>query len=238
MDKLCIVIPAFNEEANMETVAREWHDITARVNGQSRLVIIDDGSTDSTYARLQALQKELPQLETVSKSNEGHGATVLYGYHYALRLGADFVFQTDSDGQTMPSEFWKFWESRRDYDIQIGFRKGRQDGYGRRIVTKVLKLVLFSVFTLWTADANAPFRLMSAGSLKQHLHRIPEHFNLTNVLLTVLYEKAESRIRYIHITFRPRQGGENSIYLTKIVWLGWQALKDFRRMAKRKKEVF
>ena len=39
------------------------------------------------------------------------GATVLYGYKYALKNGADYIFQTDSDGQTLPEEFEPFWLS-------------------------------------------------------------------------------------------------------------------------------
>ena len=47
---------------------------------------------------------------------------MLYAYHYALEQGADYVFQTDSDGQTLPEEFWPFWEQRKEYDMLIGNR--------------------------------------------------------------------------------------------------------------------
>ena len=131
MDKLYIVIPAYNEEANIEQVIRDWYSVVEKVGGESRLVIIDDGSKDSTFARMEALAKELPMFIPVTKGNQGHGATVLYGYHYALKAGADYVFQTDSDGQTLPKEFWDFWQKRADYAMVIGHRKGRQDGFSR-----------------------------------------------------------------------------------------------------------
>ena len=232
MDTLYIVIPAYNEEENIDTVAREWHEVVAKVGNESRLVIIDDGGKDSTYAKLQALQKELPQLEPITKANSGHGGTVLYGYNFALEKGADYIFQTDSDGQTIPAEFWQLWDERANYDIQIGHRKGRQDGLSRVFVTKVLKLVLFFSFGLWIKDANTPFRLMSATSLKKYIGEVPKDYNLSNVLLTVLYEKAKARIRYIPITFRPRQGGENSINFKKIIPIGKKALRDFRELSK------
>ena len=54
-----------------------------------------------------------PLLVAQTKPNGGHGSTVLYGYRYAIENGADYVFQTDSDGQTPPSEFDEFWESSR-----------------------------------------------------------------------------------------------------------------------------
>jgi len=237
LDKLYIVIPAYNEEENIETAAREWHEVAAQAGADSRITIFDDGSRDSTYARLQALQEELPQLKAITKPNGGHGATVLYGYRHALENGADYVFQTDSDGQTIPSEFWQFWENRADYDAQIGYRKNRQDGFSRVFVTKTLKLTLFLCFGLWITDANTPFRLMKRETLETLLPRIPLDYNLSNVLLTVLMEKTKARLRYLPITFRLRQGGVNSINMKRIFQIGKQAVKDFMSLRKAVNEV-
>ena len=158
MDKLYIIIPAYNEEANIELVAREWHEVVAGIGQDSRLVIINDGSKDQTYEKLCALQAELPQLLPVTKENGGHGATVLYGYFYALEHGADYIFQTDSDGQTLASEFQGIWEQRNEKKVLIGYRNHREDGISRIFVTKVLKMVLFLIFGIRVTDANSPYR--------------------------------------------------------------------------------
>ena len=192
---------------------------------------MDDGSKEHTYEKLKDLQKKFPQLVGVTKENEGHGATVLRAYHYAVDHGADYVFQTDSDGQTLPEEFWPLWENRQRGGLLIGQRKGREDGISRVFVTRVLRLVLFAVFRVWVKDANTPFRLMKASELEQVLKKIPEGFNLSNVIMTVIYEK-ENKVTYYPITFRPRQGGVNSINLRTISRIGWQAVKDFRRIRK------
>ena len=148
MSKLYIVIPAYNEEANIYSVTKSWHEIIVKTGSESRLVIVDDGSKDSTYKILTELAQELPQLIALTKVNGGHGATILYGYQYALEKGADYVFQTDSDGQTVPEEFWQFWELREEYAAIIGLRNKREDGFSRVFVTKVLRLVLQCVFRL------------------------------------------------------------------------------------------
>ena len=231
MDKLYIVMPAYNEEANIEAVVSQWHPLVEKIGSDSRLVVMDDGSKDHTYEKLKDLQKKFPQLVGVTKENEGHGATVLRAYHYAVDHGADYVFQTDSDGQTLPEEFWPLWENRQRGGLLIGQRKGREDGISRVFVTRVLRLVLFAVFRVWVKDANTPFRLMKASELEQVLKKIPEGFNLSNVIMTVIYEK-ENKVTYYPITFRPRQGGVNSINLRKISRSGWQAVKDFRRIRK------
>lgn len=129
-DRLFIIIPAYNERENIRQVLDDWYPVIQAHsgNGESRLVVIDDGSKDDTYIIMQEYAKEHPLFSPITKTNSGHGATVLYGYHYALDHGADFVFQTDSDGQTLPSEFEQFWNQREAWDMVIGWRNNRQDG--------------------------------------------------------------------------------------------------------------
>jgi glycosyltransferase involved in cell wall biosynthesis len=230
VDKLYIVIPAYNEEANIDAVIRTWYPIVEKVGNGSRLVIIDDGSKDSTYQLMKKYTETLPAFEPVTKPNGGHGATVLYGYHYALQAGADYIFQTDSDGQTLSEEFWPFWKQRANYDMVIGHRKGRQDGFSRVFVTKTLKFVLWLCFHVVITDANTPFRLMKSTTLEKYIKLVPDHFNLSNVLISVIYAKKKLAVKYLPVTFRPRQGGVNSINMKKIIHIGKQAFKDFRKM--------
>lgn len=232
MEKLYIVIPAYNEEANIKEVIDEWYPIVEKYNGdgESRLVIINDGSKDHTYEIMCEYAKTRPLFTPLTKPNGGHGATVLYGYHYALDHGADYIFQTDSDGQTLPEEFAPFWDIKEQYDMVIGWRNGRQDGGSRVFVTKVLKMVIRLCFGVTVTDANTPFRLMKADTMNKYIGLIPEEFNLSNVILSVIYAKKKCKVKYLPITFRPRQGGVNSINMKKIFGIGKQALKDFREI--------
>lgn len=231
-NKLFIIIPAYNEEENIEQVIREWYPIVEKYNGEneSRLVIIDDGSKDSTYDIMCEYAKERPLFLPVTKPNGGHGATVLYGYKYALEQEADYIFQTDSDGQTIPEEFEQFWNEREQYDMLIGWRNHREDGFSRVFVTKVLKIVIQLCFGVSVTDANTPFRLMKAETMQKYIDLIPEDFNLSNVILSVLFVKNNCRMKFIPITFRPRQAGVNSINIRKIVRIGRKAWGDFREI--------
>lgn len=231
-DKLYIVIPAYNEEANIKQVVEEWYPVVAARGADSRLVVVNDGSKDSTYNILTTMAKDKPQLIALNKSNGGHGATVLYGYKYALDNGADYIFQTDSDGQTLPAEFDPFWNSREKYDIVIGYRFSRRDGLSRKMVTRVLRIVVYLCFGVFILDANTPYRLMKATPLKHNLKYVPEDFFLSNVALSAIYKKRNMKMHFIPITFRPRQGGTNSINLPKIFKVGVQALSDFRSINK------
>lgn len=238
-DTLYIVIPAYNEQANIESVVKDWHPIVKKYGSpHSRLVVIDDGSKDQTYSILQKLKTKYPLLEPLTKKNGGHGATLLFGYKYALKNKADYIFQTDADGQTLPSVFDDFWQLRKNYDIVIGHRSGRKDGFSRVLVTRTLRWVIKLIFGVWVLDANTPFRLMKAKGLKENLKYVPKDFNLSNVILQIAYTKRQSqKVKYLKVTFRPRQGGVNSINLKKIFSIGKKALKDFKQINRNLEEI-
>lgn len=229
MNTLYIIIPAYNEEQTISRVIEEWYKIIEKHhgNGASRLIVVDDGSKDSTYDIMLEMAKERTLFTPISKPNSGHGATVLFGYHYALEQGADYIFQTDSDGQTQADEFESFWQKKEENDMVIGWRHQREDGFSRVIVTKVLQLVIRFCFGVWITDANTPFRLIKAETLRRHIGKIPAGFNLSNVILSVLMAKSGCKVTYMPITFKPRQGGVNSINIRKIIGIGWKALNDF-----------
>lgn len=231
-DNLYIVIPAYNEEETIEGVIKDWHKIVKKIGNKSKLVIIDDGSKDKTYEIASSLKKKYTNLVVLTKENEGHGATLLYGYKYAIDNDATYVFQTDSDGQTEPLEFWDFWKLRRKYEVVIGKRNKRKDGLSRIFVTKVLKFVLLLIFHLNVEDANTPFRLIKTKTLAKYYNKIPDKFNLSNVLLTVLLLDGKERVKFIPITFKKRQGGVNSINFKKIIKIGKVAVGDFRVIRK------
>ena len=236
-DRLFIIIPAYNEEENIRQVVSDWYPVVEKYGDDSRLVVIDDGSRDKTYSILQEMSKTKPRLIALTKANAGHGATLLFGYKYALENGADYVFQTDSDGQTLPSEFEPFWIARNKYDVSIGYRNKRRDGLSRVFVTKILRLVVYLCFRVYVLDANTPYRLMSAETLRENLKFIPDDFFLTNVALSAIYKKRRHKVHFIPISFRPRQGGSNSINLIKIFKVGLSSIRSFIEINERLRSV-
>ena len=234
MPSLYIIIPAYNESINISHVIEEWYPVIERHNANdlSRLVVIDDGSKDDTLSILEDLSRTRKLLQPITKSNGGHGSAVLTGYRYAIEHGADYIFQTDSDGQTSASEFESFWELRNDYDTVIGSRPIRGDGAQRKFVEMVLCFLLRIIFGVKVSDANAPFRLMKSSLVEKYISKLPNDFNLPNAMLTTYFAYFHERITFRDITFRPRQGGVNSINIRKIIRIGMNAVRDFIRLRK------
>ncbi len=229
---LFVVIPAYNEEQNIERCVDDWYPVIEKHNdlGTSKLIIVNDGSKDHTYEKLQTLASSRSLLIPVTKENGGHGSAVLHGYRYAIENGAEWIFQTDSDGQTNPAEFEQFWEKRNEYDVIIGNRTVRGDGKDRKFVENVVCFLLRIIFGIKVADANAPFRLMKADLVRKYIRKLPQDFNLPNIMFTTYFVYFKESVLFLPISFKPRKVGKNSINLKKIINIGWKAIGDFYRL--------
>lgn len=228
---LYIVMPAYNEEENIEQVIKAWYPLIEEEDraDTSRLVVADSGSSDRTHEILIELQKNYPKLQILADTEKQHGPKVLALYKYAIAQGADYIFQTDSDGQTDPMEFENFWKMTEEYDLIIGNRTARGDGKSRAYVEKVVCLLLRIYFGVKVPDANAPFRLMRADIVNKYINRMPDNYNIPNIMFTTYFKYYDEKMLFKEISFRPRQAGNNSINIPRIMEIGWKALGDFRR---------
>ena len=232
MDSLYVVMPAYNEEANIEMVIKQWYPILKGKSEDSRLVIADSGSSDRTHEILRKLQKDFKQLEILSDTGKQHGPKVIALYDYAIKNSADYIFQTDSDGQTNPDEFDAFWNLRKNYDGIFGHRTVRGDGKSRAFVEQIVCFMLRLYFGVKVPDANAPFRLMKTNTVKKYLYKMQSDYNLPNIMMTTYFSYYKEMIVFKTVSFKPRQGGVNSINIPKIIKIGLKAVKDFKQLKK------
>jgi glycosyltransferase involved in cell wall biosynthesis len=213
-------MPAYNEEAGIVKVVDEWYAVIKSIGDGSKLIIFNDGSTDNTLDVLNNIKNKYPDLIIMNKENTGHGPTCTMAYQYAVAEGADWIFQTDSDGQTKSDDFYRFWEKRNNYDFIIGWRTKRKDSSERRFITQILKWTLFVIFKVVVKDANAPFRLMKSDHLCRYLPLIPADFFLSNVLLSVMFMTNKENVLWQEISFASRASGNSSLPLKRFFRLG------------------
>ncbi len=102
MDKVVIVMPAYNEAKNMPLMIKELFDVEFPKikDAQMHLLVVDDFSPDGTGDIVRKLQSKYKNLHLLQKQKEGLGWAYIKGFHYAIdKLGADAVMEMDADFQ-------------------------------------------------------------------------------------------------------------------------------------------
>jgi dolichol-phosphate mannosyltransferase len=114
-----VVIPALNEEAGIENCVRVVDLALGQLGNQARIVVIDDGSSDSTPEKLAALERELPRLAVVTHPvNLGYGAALRSGVVRATEQATEYVVFMDSDLTNDPGYLRAFADRMAEgYDV-------------------------------------------------------------------------------------------------------------------------
>lgn len=227
--ELVVVIPAYNEEACIHEVVPLWINGIASVipKDQFKLLVINDGSRDKTGVILDELTGQYPNLIAKHQLNGGHGNAIFNGYQMAIQMNPEFVFQTDSDDQFVPSDFKNFWDKRNESDFVLGFREVRNDDPFRLLITRILKYSLLFIYGTYIHDANIPFRLIRTSFLSKLLTSLPKKTPFApNIFLSVLAQKSGQKLFNIPVMHKERETGEVSIRHMKLLKVCWQSFKE------------
>lgn len=227
---LSIVMPAYNEEDCIEQVVGSWTGFLKNKfpNEKTTLIVINDGSKDKTGEILDKLKAENSHLTVVHQKNGGHGNAVVNGYKTALKLGSEYVFQTDSDDQFVTGDFDKLWQKRNQSEFILGYREIRHDAKVRLFITRFLRSTISLVYGTFILDSNIPFRLIKGTFLKKLMDQLPEPPPFApNIFLAVMAKKSGQELFDIPITHRERVSGTVSI----VKWNLWKVcIRSFREL--------
>lgn len=229
---LLVVMPVYNEEDNIEKVVDEWMRELDRLHVASQILLINDGSKDHTLDRIESIQKRWPDhILAIDKPNAGHGATCRLAYEIATGSECEWVLQIDSDGQCDASFFPDFLTNREQFDLIMGIRVKRSDGFLRLLTSKGCRLFSSLAMGQNVPDPNVPYRLMRRTVLQECIKKIPSNFNLYNVALScVMYRHKNIRISRVPIEFRERAGGESSCDVPRVVYWGLAMIFELMQM--------
>ncbi|HBT81653.1 TPA: glycosyltransferase family 2 protein, partial [Candidatus Giovannonibacteria bacterium] len=127
---LSIILPAYNEEENIEEAVRGAFEFLRTLRIPFELIIVNDGSKDKTGMILQELRSRYTNLVIIQHvQNLGKGAALISGF---TKAQGELVFFTDSDQQVKITELKNFLNQIDSYDFAVGYRLKRQDPWHRR----------------------------------------------------------------------------------------------------------
>ena len=185
-ERLCVILPVYNEEAVVGDVLRKWDEELGRLGIDSVIRPYNDGSKDESLRVMKEFAVAHKRVEVRDKANSGHGPTILTGYRDAVRDGFDWIFQIDSDDEMGPEKFEDCWSRRGDYDFLIGRREGRVQALSRKIVSFFSRLCVTMFYGKSVWDVNSPYRLMRVSAFKEFYEAIPITTFAPNVILSGL----------------------------------------------------
>jgi dolichol-phosphate mannosyltransferase len=169
-----IVIPMFNEEEGAERCVIEVCRELRRLPHRSRLVVVDDGSSDGTAAILHHAAHTQPLLQVVAHPhNRGYGAALRTGVEVAHAAGFDYVLFMDSDLTNSPGDIPRFVdEMKRGADVVKATRYSGGGGirgvpFSRWIISAVGNRVARMLFGLPIHDCTNGFRAVRTPLLMQ-----------------------------------------------------------------------
>lgn len=129
-----IVIPVYNEEDNVMPLAEELNALTGRLASFEAL-LVDDGSRDATWARIQEAARRFPCVRGVrSVTNRGQSAAMILGFAQAR---GDVIVTMDGDLQNNPADIPRLVERVGPSDVVCGYRAKRKDTWSRRVASRI-----------------------------------------------------------------------------------------------------
>lgn len=212
--KKLIIIPAYNEEENIEKTV----EAILKKSPNFNYVIINDCSKDRTREICEKKGYNIVNLPI----NLGIGGAVQTGYRYALEYGYDIAVQVDGDGQHDPAFLEQMAEvlEKENMDMVIGSRfidkEGFQSSAMRRIGIKYFTVLIKILTGKAITDPTSGLRMIGKNIIALYASEYPKDYPEPESVVTVL--RKGMKVKEIPVVMKSRQGGVSSINPSKSVY--------------------
>jgi glycosyltransferase involved in cell wall biosynthesis len=223
---LSVVIPAYNEEPNIEACCRELVAVLAPLGRAFEIVFVDDGSTDGTFRALTALARGDTRIRVIRfRRNAGQTAALDAGFRAAR---GETVVTIDADLQNDPKDIPRLLRALDGADVVCGWRVDRQDPWTKRVASRVANAVRRRLTGDGVHDTGCTLKAFRREALARlHLYRGMHRF------LPALLRLEGFRVTEVPVHHRPRRAGTSKYGNWSRLWAGVADLWAVRWMARR-----
>mgnify|MGYP001390065805 CR=1 FL=1 len=181
--KLSVIIPAKNEEGNVEDTIKEINSILLKNNIQHEIIVINDNSTDSTIKILKFLKNNIQELRIIDNTGKpGYGLTVRLGLE---NYSGEIIAIMMADGSDSPNDLIKFYfKSLKNSTCVFGSRfsnGGTTQNYPKLkyILNRIFNNVVRMIFQIKYNDITNAFKVYTKEAIEGSKPFLSNHFNLT-----------------------------------------------------------
>lgn len=215
---LSIVIPVFNEEGSILQLIREINDALTKYCDYE-IIVVDDGSNDSTLKKLKDLLLSNRQLRILSHHKN-------YGQSAALNSGicaarAEWIVTLDGDGQNDPKDIIKLHQAlvcsgeKQQLKLVCGYRKKRNDNFIKRISSRIANKIRSAFLNDGVIDTGCGIKLIH----KKTFLTLP-YFDHMHRFIPALVIRAGGKIKTLEVNHRPREHGKSKYGINNRLWVG------------------
>lgn len=205
--KVLIIVPAYNEADNIETVVSKLRSIR-----DVDFIVVNDGSSDNTEELL--IELDAPHISL--SRNLGIGGAMQTGYKYAWRNNYDIAVQFDGDGQHDEKCIATIIEPilANEADLVVGSRfMGGENTFKssvmRRVGIRCLSGVLKAATGVQVLDVTSGFRAVGREAMSLFAKKYPTDYPEPDSLARIL--SAGLRVKEVPVVMYERLGGTSSI---------------------------
>jgi glycosyltransferase involved in cell wall biosynthesis len=156
---LSVFFPAYNDSGTIASMVIRAVKTASELTPDFEVIVVDDGSADSTADIADELARTYPQVRAVHHPiNRDYGAALRTGFRSATK---ELIFYTDGDAQYDPAELTALWEKMTpDADLVNGYKISRADPLHRIVIGRIYHHIVSALFGLKLRDVDCDFRLM------------------------------------------------------------------------------
>ena len=214
--ELTVVIPVYNE---VESIALLLDEICGQLDGKLdyAIIVVDDGSTDSTPGVLQTSRQAHSRLRILRhRSCYGQSAAIATGVQAA---SSPWIATLDGDGQNDPADIPRLYRAMDKSPgagmLVTGYRKQRRDDWLKRSSSRIANAVRAAVLRDATPDSACGLKVFARATFLalpqfDHMHRF----------LPALVQRQGGKVLSIEVQHRPRRRGVSKYGVHDRLWAG------------------
>ena len=207
--ELSVVIPLRDEEANVVPLHAELSSVLQSMRRPYEAILVEDGSSDRTFARLCEIQAQDPRVRVI-RFTKNFGQTAAFAAGFAAARGR-LVITADGDLQNDLSDIPKLVELAASHDIVCGWRKRRKDTFlTRQLPSMVANWLLGLVSGVRLHDNGCSLKVFRAEVVKPLKLRPGMHR-----YLPAIASQLGDRVAELPVNHRPRRFGRSKYGLSR-----------------------
>lgn len=222
--------PCYNDSSTLQALIEEALGVLGAITSEYEVIIVDDGSSDSSGAVIDSLAASCERVRVVRHDrNRGYGAALRSGIKTSTM---EWVFYTDSDGQYDVGDLLRLHRLSGTADVVNGYKRSRSDPWYRVFLGAAYNAVIRLIFAIPIRDTDCDFRLMR-GELVRGLDLRSEGGAICVELVKGL-QAAEATFAEMPVEHYPREEGKSQFFrLKNLVVMGGELASLWWRLLKR-----